>query len=202
MEKKIGIPAGELLENIFRILCQINSYREIIFPERVSVIIADDSDAHRIRQGHMGYKSVMLVQFNSKIWAIGIGKAWGDYPAHPYNSDILAIELPELKGKADEKISERIQELINSGVCFQHSLIIARQNGQITVAKNPENRFGKKILESVRPIAAKFVAQPLEVSNEYVSAVNLLPMVKSPVLYKQELIEILAKQISEILSKE
>ncbi len=195
------ISAEELLEITLERLSKIIPSEEIIFPGRVSVIIADDSDAHRIRQGYMGYKKARMFRFNEgKTWTISIGKAWGDYPAKPYNSDIIAIEISPEKRSREEIIKE-IQETIHLGQGFLYSLIIARQNGKITIARNPENRFGKKILEQLRPIASKFITQRLEVDDKYISASDLLPVVKSPVRYKPEFADELAKTISEILAK-
>lgn len=202
MEKKIGISAGELLENAFRILSEKNSYRRISFPEKVSVIIAEDSDVHRIRQGYMGYKSATLFEINEKLWAMSVGKAWGDYPAAPYDSDILAIEISSPEAKIEKDLVKEIQKRIHFDEYFQHSLIIARKNGQITVAENPENRFRKKILESLRPVTSKFIAQKLEVDEGSISAIELQPMVISMVRYKPEFAEVMANRIFEILCKE
>ncbi|MDP3057784.1 MAG: hypothetical protein Q8N37_04720 [bacterium] len=202
MEEKIGISAGELLENAFRILSEKNSYRRIGFPEQVSVIIAEDSDIHRARQGYMGYKSATLFEINKKLWAMSVGKAWGDYPADPYDSDILAIEISSPEEKIDKDLMGEIQKRIHFDEHFQHSLIIARKNGQITVAENPENRFKKKILESLRPVASKFIVQKLEIDKWSVSAIDLQPVVISMVRYKPEFAEVMANRILEILRKE
>lgn len=202
MEEKIGISAGELLENAFQILCKANSCRKISFSERVSVIIADDSDIHRIRQGYMGYKSVTLFEINGKLWAMSIGKAWGDYPAAPYHSDILAIEILSPEAKNENDLVEEIQKRIHFDEYFQHSLVIAMKNGQIALPENPENRFKEKIFESLGPISEKFIVQKLEVDKESISAIDLQPVVKLPVRYKSEFAEVLAKLIAEILSKE
>lgn len=201
MEEK-NIPADELLRNVFQRLAEIGSNQEVSFSEEASVVIADDSDIHRTRKGFMNYKSVIICRFGSKTWAISIGKAWGDYPADPYKSDIIAIEISPPGLKSEKQISEEIRKLIYLGWYFENSLIIARQNGQITVPENPRNRFKKKILESLRSIAKTFIAQSLVVDDESISARTLEPVVISPVLYKPEFTEVLAKQIAEILSKE
>lgn len=202
MEKGISMSGEELLENVFRILCQMVTEQQIIFPERVSTIIADDSDIHRIRRGYIGYKKATLLSFNGKIWAMSIGKAWGDYPARPYNSDILAIEIAASEKETGKDVSEEIQELIHLGNSFRHSLIIARQNGQITVAKNTQNRFREKVLRLLQPISSNFIAQKLEVDTNCISAINLEHPTISPVRYTPEFAEELAKQFAKILSNE
>lgn len=201
MEKKIGIFAEELLQIVFQKFCKMYTGKLITFSTKVSTIIADDSDEHRARLGYMGYINATLFQLNGKTFAISLGKAWGDYPAYPYKSDILALEILSPETKSDEDISDAIQKCIHLGDFFRHSLIIARRNGQITVAKNTQNRYRKKILESLQPISSNFIAQKLEVDTNSISAIDLEHPTISAVRYKPEFADELVKQLSIILSK-
>lgn len=201
MKETDGITAGELLDLTNRILCEVNARKEINFPVEISVVCVDDSDMHRSRQGRMGYKKVNIITYGMKTFAAGLGRSMGAYPSKNYTSDLIIIDITDLGEMPDNELSNEIQKRIKSGDNFRNSVLIARSNGQLSFSKNRQNRFKKKIVKALRPIAAGYVAQPMIESKEALNAFNLEAMVISPVRYQSEFSVEIAKQISEMLYK-
>ncbi len=195
--------ASEVLERVFEELAKKHQNKQIIFSEGVSTIIAEDSDWHRIRIGYMGYKEVKIFRFNGRHWVLGLGKAWGSYPARPYKSDIIAIEILPDESVSAEKIAEKIQE---EGFGLGRSLIIAKSNGMLTIERNTifpaeQDSFFHKMREHLNGIIPEFTAQEIKASDKCISASDLQPVVTQPQCYKPELVETLVEIIPKILGK-
>jgi hypothetical protein len=149
----------------------------------------------------MRYDSVILVRLKNKIWVMGKGRAWGDYPADPYDNDILVGGLGDsLKNEPNKKMAEKIMEQIssywNSG--FTNSIIAARSSGHLFVGR----RWQEIMTELVSSKISDFVKKKLETHKGYITLEvgGIVPAVKSSIKYKKELAGFLAKTIIKILS--
>jgi hypothetical protein len=83
-----GISCTELLQRVYKTLFyeQVEEVVEIDRP--IEILVADDSDYHRIRQGFMIYTEGKVVALEKSHWFIGKGKPHGSYPAERYLGDI------------------------------------------------------------------------------------------------------------------
>lgn len=193
--------AGEIINLTFKKIKKKHAEKEIVFPHYVLSLIADDSDYHRTRQGFMRYDSVIVVKLGDNNWVMAKGRAWGDYPADPYDNDILVGGLGDsLKGKSNQKLAEEIMEQIgsywNSG--FVNSIIAARNSGHLFTGR----RWQEVMADFVAPKISEFVEKGLETHEGYVTLEvgGIVPAVKSSIKYKKEFADFLAKTIIEIIS--
>ena len=186
MSKSIGLSVGGLLEQIYEILEKTLVCREIKFPGTVRVEIADDSDYHRNRTGYMCYDSVILFKNNGKTFIIGRGKACGQYPADPYNGDIMVLEFPmeNIEIDSSDGLYELKQEMIRNDY-FSSSVIVGMSDGRLIPGR-------KKISSPIN--ISEFIVQNLEI-NEDVINMDGIPMIRKPVRYKQALAKIIANSI-------
>lgn len=194
--------AGEILNLTFKKIKKRYGEQEIIFPSYTLSLIADDSDYHRTRQGFMRYDSVVLIiSLGDKFWALGKGRAWGGYPADPYNNDILVLELENsLKNESDQKIAENIMERINR-YCnrrFRNSIIAARKSGHLFIGK----RWQEVMTALVSPKISDFIEKGLETHKGYVvpEIGGIVPAVKSSVKYKKQFANFLSQTIMQVLN--
>lgn len=197
-----GISAGEVLANAFKIFCLTNHGEELIFPKGVITISADESDGHRTRQGFMTYRGVKFFEIRKKVLAMGIGNSWGDYPARNYHSDLIAVDVTELQAKPAREMLEEIQDLIRYGEFFRYTMLIARNDNHIAVSRHKENRFSKKLLELLRPVAAEYLIPPFKGDKDYISKTDILPVGTSIVRYSSAFAVELEKYIEEVLYRE
>ncbi len=188
-----GIGVRELLKNTYDTLGKRHDHVDIIFPGRVTTEIANDSDYHRTRIGYMGYESVGLFHLDSKSWAIGRGEKCGDYPADPYDSDILALEY---SSPDPQKIAEEIYRNSNY---FGNSLVHGMRNGSLAVSQR--GRFGEKMFKILQPEIEKFIAQkPEQRSDVFVfGASGLEPATTRSTGYEKEFVDFLADAIETVL---
>ncbi len=194
--KEIGkvLPVRELLENTYEKLGERNSHSEIILPRKVESEIANDSDWHRIRTGEMGYDKARFFTFNNKSWLIGNGKSCGQYPARPYDSDILALELAVHESPSE--VYKQFQK--NIGSYFKNSLIHGMGDGRLATV---ENRFAEKMMGLLKPKIEDFIAEMSKYNNEILSVDDLQPINISPMKYKPEFADFLAEAIETVLSR-
>lgn len=186
--------ASEVLEKTLKELAEKYPNKQVIFPEVVYTVIADDSDWHRTKRGYMGYKEVKVFGFGRKFWALGLGIACGSYPAKPYKSDIIAIEIVPDESVSAEKIAERIQP---EGVGFNSSLIIARTDGMLTVERTSifpieQGSVFYKMQERLNRIIPEFTARKIKTSGKCISASQY---------YKPKLVEELVGVVPKILGE-
>ena len=180
--------AGQLLEKVYHGLKEELPCEEIIFPERVFVEIANDSDWHRHKTGYMGYDSVLLfIKTEEKGLVIGCGEACGNYPADPYSRDILLLKIPLIE-ESPEQLSE-IKRCMEISDYFKNSIIIAIANGRFLIKK--ENKLPL-------PDVSKFIAQEAEI-NPDVFNLDLSSVYKKSVSYKQELVDVIVNAIKKII---
>jgi hypothetical protein len=198
MEKK-GLTAGEVIRKVFEKIKERHSHREIHFPRGALALIADDSDLHRIRRGYMKYDSAILIHLGNKNWALARGEACGDYPADPYDSDIWAAEI-KAGSKSPEQIASEIREMIRKSEFFSNTIIGGRKDGSFFISKNI---FGKKVKELLpAEKLSNFVSSEMKIDSRYftIEGSNVLPIVKKPMQYKEELVDFLAQLIIQILN--
>lgn len=194
MAEKQRLSARELLEGVYNVLK--NGGREIKLPSKAMAKIADDSDWHRTRVGYTGYESATLLKVGEKEWVVAFGTACGDYPADPYNCDIVAVQFSG-NGKSDEQVAAEIHDALEGNRCFRHSLVYVMANGQLVV--NKDGHFGQKVLELLRPKVQEFIAQDLETDPRYFT-LDLRPVVKSAVQYKAEFVGFLYDTLRAVLA--
>ncbi|MDP3992205.1 MAG: hypothetical protein Q8P79_01710 [Nanoarchaeota archaeon] len=85
---KDGISGGELLQRVYDCLFYEQVEEVVELEEPVCILVADDSDHHRIRRGYMKYVDGKVISLDEKNWFIGVGEPHGDYPADKYAGDI------------------------------------------------------------------------------------------------------------------
>ena len=104
-----GVDVRELLKRTYSELTEKYNPQEITFNNKAITEIANDSDLHRTRVGHMWYESAGLFQLNGKLWAIARGERGGGYPAEPYDTILFIhfwigkIGINRSQGKWDRK---------------------------------------------------------------------------------------------------
>ncbi len=195
-EKTEGLNVRELLKSTYSTLTARHNPQQIVLANRALAEIASDSDWHRTRVGYMGYENAGLFQFNGKTWAIARGEKCGSYPAEPYDSDILALEL-----LADRKTPEQIQEELSKGIgqgsYFKNSLIFGMANGNLSL--NKEGRFGEEMLKRLQPEIERFIAQEPEYDRSVILLLSLQHPATKLMLYKPEFADFLADSIEAVL---
>lgn len=191
----------KLLKETYSLLFKRHNPQEIVFSRMPMPEIANDSDWHRTRTGHMEYESAGIFNFNGKNYCIARGEACGGYPADPYDSDILALEF-ELKNnakrkKTDKQIREELYNLIDGSDYFKNSLLHALANGNLGIEKG--SRFGEKMFEIIKPKIESFTNQKPEYDRE-VLTMDLRPVCKKEAKYKPGFVKFLANSIESVLS--
>ncbi|MBU3913502.1 MAG: hypothetical protein KKB21_04490 [Nanoarchaeota archaeon] len=198
-EQQKGLHVRDLLKNAYDKLNQQHKNREIIFPNRALTEIADDSDWHRSRTGHMGYESARAFQFNGKVWVVARGEKCGSYPAEPYDSDVMALEFP-LKGRITKATKEELARKIGESSYFRNSLIYGMADGNLAVSKR--GRFGKQMLELLGPKVQEFIAQKPEYDRSVILASTLRYPTTKNMLYKPEFADFLAESFEAVLTSQ
>ena len=179
--------AGQLLEKVYDRLKEELPCEEIIFPERMLVEIANDSDGHRHKIGYMGYDSVLFIKTEEKGLVIGCGKACGSYPADPYSRDILLLKVPLIE-ESPEQLSE-IKRCMEISDYFKNSIIVAMANGYFGIQKENELPL---------PDLSEFVVQEAEINPDVIH-LDLRPVYKKSMGYKQELVDVIIDAIKKMI---
>jgi len=128
-----GLRGSEVVEKVFKILTK-NVTMEVFFPTTEEPIgafalIADDSDDHRTRRGYMRYLSFRIITLGSQQFALGLGTAWGSYPARPYENDIMILKVPQ--AIKDVEICKWLEETVPSNRIFRSSVILGMELGEL-----------------------------------------------------------------------
>lgn len=195
-DKIKGLNVRDLLKSTYSRLSERHNPEEVVLPNRVLAEIANDSDWHRTRVGYMGYESAGLFQFDGKTWAIARGEKCGSYPAEPYDSDLLALELIA-EGKTSEQIQEELREGIGRSSYFRNSLIFGMADGNLSLSK--DGRFGERMLRRLQPEIQRFITQEPEYDRSVILVSTLqYPTIKR-MLYKPEFVDFLADSIEAVL---
>lgn len=198
-EEQNGICVRDLLKRAYERLSQQHKNREITFSNKALTEIADDSDYHRTKTGYMGYESARAFQFNDKIWVMARGEKCGSYPAELYDSDILALEFP-LKGEITKATKEELTERIKESSYFRNSLVYGMADGNLSV--NGKGRFGKQMLDLLRPKIEGFIAQKPEYDRSVILASTLQYPTTKNMLYKPEFADFLAESFETVLKSQ
>ncbi|MGV8151990.1 MAG: hypothetical protein ACP5OG_02835 [Candidatus Nanoarchaeia archaeon] len=191
-DKQPALNVSEVLQGVYNRLGERNNFKEVILPQKVLSEIADDSDYHRTKTGYMAYEKVRFFDFNNKSWLIGNGKAYGDYPKDPYNSDILALEMKY--SKSPKKVFEAFLE--NVGTYFRNSLLHARSDGTLVTISN---RFSDKITSNLSPEIDSFIAEESKYNNKIIDPATFRSVNTRQMTYKPSVIDFLAENIENIL---
>ena len=196
--KQEGLSVRELLEQAFDALKQDLDGREIDLPSIAVAEIANDSDWHRTRIGYTSYKKASLLMVGDKKWAVAFGTKCGAYPADPYDCDIAAVQLSLDDEESDEQVAVKVHQSLESNDYFRNSLLFSMVDGRLSASKN--SYFGMKVLELLKPRAVEFVAQKLVTDPEHFT-LDLRPLVKSAIRYKQEFVAFLAETFRTALAE-
>ena len=188
---------NELLKNTYSNLEKRNSHEKIKLTDLVYTEIADDSDWHRTRKGYMRYEKVDIFDFG-KQWLLGCGENCGSYPARPYDSDILALEISNENKPIN--IQKEIEEKIHLSSYFRNSLIYGYADGNLGISKS--GRFGKRMRETIKPKVSEFIAQKPEYDSQYLELSTLLPVNTKEMLYKPVFVDFLTEAIEDVLKEE
>jgi hypothetical protein len=189
-----GITAHELLERTYVQLVQITGGETISLPRTAHAEIADDSDYHRTRIGYATYKSAVVVEIAGKPRVLAFGGTGGSYPSDPYDCDIAAPTFTEENSEMDQAM--QAYAALESNLYYRYSLIHAMSDGQLAVSGR--SKLGRAVIQSIGPKLHEFVAKDLEVDPN-LFMMDLRPVVRSGVLYKPELVELLARTLHEVL---
>ena len=130
MVEQDSLNVRNVLKGTYALLRERHNPKEIVFPNGVLTEIGNDSDWHRTKVGYMGYESEGLFQLDGVTWAIARGEKCGSYPAEPYDSDLLALEVI-VEGKTHEKIQEELSERIAYSSYFIKSLVCGAAAGNL-----------------------------------------------------------------------
>jgi len=195
-EEQNGLHVRGLLRGAYEKLSQTHKNKEITFSNSVLTEIADDSDYHRTKKGYMGYESARTFQFNGKIWVVARGEECGSYPAEPYDSDILALEFP-LEGRITKATKKELTKKIRESSYFSNSLICGMADGNLAVSEG--GRFGKQMIDLLRPKIQDFIAQKPEYDRSVILASTLQYPTTRCMLYKPEFADFLAELFETVL---
>jgi len=214
-----ALSVRELLKGVYDLLAQRNEHENIVFEKPCATLIAYDFDLHRKRRGYMRYAEANIYNFNGKQYLIARGEKCGSYPAEPYDSDILYVEvlskenIQDLIKKYEEKtdlcLMDKmyldllrcdldlidnggfIESLIERCRYFENSLIVGYADGRITL--EPE------LLEMLGPKIEDMIYQDVERDSRYIAFSTLKPVVVKQMKYKPEFVEVLTETIEKYL---
>ncbi len=190
-----NLTVRELLQKTYEKLAERNQHEVIVLDNPVFAEIANDTDGYGSRAGGMIYEKVNLFKFNGKKWAVGNGKkSWG-YPADPYDSDILALELEEMP----DDMQTGLKEMIEHSTYFKNSLVYGMADGHLAVHK--DSRLGEKMLGILKPKISEFITQNPEYNINHLSLSTLSPVNTKRMLYKSEFVDFLTEAIEKILEE-
>ena len=198
MTREQDLSVRELLVNTFEEVRRITGSPEVELPKPVYSEIANDSDHHRMREGFMEYKTVcFFANFKGKHWLFARGESYGDYPARPFDSDLIAIPIGTAVSLA--VTLECIVTEIARGAYFHNTLVCGLTNGQLT-ARSSSRFLGEPIRSSLARFV-EFVSQRLEVDRDIFLASTLNRLTIKAARYRKELVPILAQAILHTLSR-
>lgn len=187
--------ARDLLTEVFQTLVTKYAGVEMKFERGALAEIANDSDWHRTRIGYSRYKSVWVTTIGAKRWALAFGVAFGDYPAEPYNCDILALEL---HGPSDASVDIReVHGRISDSGYFRNSLIFAKASGELrschwSFATRMARYFNGMNLES-------YIAAGLTLDKNFILASTLSHPVIQAMGYKSDFVPVLVEVCEQLL---
>jgi len=193
-----NLSARTLLRAACRRLTRQRGTKDLHFGEHgVLAEIADDSDWHRTRTGYMLYRSAKIVDIGGRRWAIARGESSGDYPARPFDSDIVAVSVPPGR-KVDARLKAEVMEAIRRSSYFRSSLVVAMADGNLVVYGR--SVFGQAVKAGLEPVAADLVARGIERNDDCIDPGTMRAVVTSSAAYKPTAPRRLAAVIREALT--
>jgi hypothetical protein len=192
----MSVSIRDLLKNAYSNLQTRNPHQEIALENEAFSVIADDSDWHRSRTGYMKYNKADVFDFG-KSWALGIGEKAGSYPARPYDSDIIALELSQCEPM---QIQKEIGEKIAASSYFENSLVFGYADGNLGI--NKEGRFGNRMMQLIKPKVPEFIAQRPEYDESVIELSTLRPPVTREMTYKPKFADFITEVIETVLREE
>lgn len=195
--EEMELSVKELLKKVYATLIERNKPQEIVLPKPADAEIADDSDYERTAIGYMRYKTVNLFKFGSKTYMIGNGEKFGKYPAEPFDSDLLALEV--LVNESTE-LKENLFKEIETSTYFRNSLIYGMDDGRVQISM--QSKLGVKLGEIIQTKLIDFVAQKPEYDKRYFSVSTLKPINTKCMTYKPKFADFLVETIEKILSED
>lgn len=193
-EKQNSLSVREVLSRCYEELKKALPNKEVVFETRALKEIASDWWPSGSNVGYMKYESVILLLLgpkNTKL-ALGLGESFGNYPADQYDSDILAIKIP-----SDKQTPEEIAEVIEKSKGFRDSAIFGMNDGSLNVIA--ESPLGKKLAELIMPDIKEYIVQRPEIDDQYIT-LDLRPIVRSQMRFKNELPDFLSRKIIQLLA--
>jgi hypothetical protein len=211
-----GLTAGKLIDETYNwIREETGDYKDLVFEdEGVYSLVAVDANHHRWINGHMVYKSAMLLQIGDRTWLLAKGEFGGGYPARHYERDIFAAQL-RINGKSIAEIISEVKNLIEETTYFRNSIIGAMRQSRIFT---PRSWLGHKMGNFIKNLkTSEFLVVPESgnYSKEEIERAEWEPegrlhvilwdvkpyeLSLYPLSYKKELAEVLAQFITQILT--
>jgi len=195
-EEKVGISVLDLFKKVVAKLVLDLRGKKICFPARIEAEIANDSDWHRNRVGYIGYDEAFLVKVQDKQMVIALGEKCGQYPGDQYCCD-LVVAFVLAKSKMPKDIKSSVREILSSNTYFHSSTMVAMADGRFGVRQGSPYLAQINAAISAR-ILSDYTARDLEVDRDLLT-MNLQPVVKAGVLYKEEFVDILADILKKVV---
>lgn len=193
METKTGLSVNQIFELLYDMFKKKGGC-EIKFKKEVLVEIANDSDHHKTNIGYSSYDRVLVLGTGSKKWGICLGKATGQYPAHPFNCDIAIVAINnDPLGDTRKEVSK----ILSESSYFKYSPIFGMADGAIGIGNR--NVFGSNLIAELGNTMDKFIAKDAQYNRE-IFTMDGSPVVISQVLYKEELAEFFFKNIEKMFA--
>jgi len=196
MDRKKVLTVRDLLRKTCRRLGRRHGWRNLRFPDEVWTEIADDSDYHRTKRGYMRYRSAKIIRLGAKRWAVARGEKGGSYPADPYDSDIIAIEI-DPEAAVNAALVEKVAEAIREGSYFRRSLVVGLADGNVALYQH--SLWSGKMLPELRAAADGWLSQDARRDGRYLSLSTLQPIVTSAAKYRPEAARALTDIIVKVL---
>jgi len=187
------LSARALLCATYDLLSATHAPKQIAFDTKVLSEIADDSDYHRTKKGYMGYRTAGIFRFGNKRWAIARGEKCGAYPAEPFDSDLIALEVTV---RGSRKIPQTLAAQIQYGRYFANTILFAMADGKLFIPE--EGRFTRRMNEVI-PKLNRFEAQPAEYDRSCIALSTLRHPATKCAQYRSDCHLFLAEAIEDIL---
>lgn len=200
---KKELSGGEVLRRVYDAMVRSLDAQPQTLPRELFLVIADDSDHHRSRTGYMRYEAGHLARVGDTPWFLAVGESYGDYPARPFHSDLLAVRLSSWTGPEDVRkhYDGPFGAMVRGGMSpFSDSLLVAMASGALECPA----RFGRNA-ERVRGILSSeeiraFAIQEVERDARYLAASDLRPVVSAPARFSPDIVEPLAGKLVRLLA--
>jgi hypothetical protein len=186
-----SLSAREVLQGVYQKFKTLEGVKEINLPTPAFAEIELDADWHRIDRKYICYDSALIVEINGRKWVIAFG--FEDRGGVFSRYDIAAVSVPP-GIKVEENTQETVKGLLEVNGYFCSSLLFAEPAGSLCV----RGCFREEV-KALSPKIKKFVAKRCEINPNYLSPLDLTPLVVSGIQYKVEFVDFLFKAFQEIL---